>query len=463
MKENHEGSDWDLRIAKLVSWLKSSEYFRVNDNVFLQDTPESGRGLYLKADTVSKNDVVVSIPSEYQLNFHSVVYHISKFNADLYFERVTCSDNDRVEDGGDPRSKLYKILTTNVVSKLSSFQLLCLYIMFEWKLLPFLNGPVSFWKPFFDVFPAASELKSIPSSWVLLPESCNKALFESLPAASMIHAQRIADQVLTDWRTVSPVLQMWSNAIEERIRPTVNELFQHFVHTYFVINSRCLYIDVPLKKSIADNFTMVPFVDFLNHSSDSELYCTPRIEVLKRGVCGLGTFNIVGGNYKYSTVGEQILLNYGAHSNDFLLCEYGFTLKDNKWNYIDVSPEVERLIEEETTKRFLQENGFWGDYTISESDISFRTLVALAAASSSNVRKVEKFMLGYLTEDSFYPHLQTLLQEFLHSLLEGIAVKTRQLETPEFCDQECVNNILQIYNGYTNIIKNHLKDSVLAH
>lgn len=92
-----------------------------------------------------------------------------------------------------------------------------------------------------------------------------------------------------------------------------------------------------------DNLTLVPLVDFLNHNDDSQISCMPRIDRFQKKTSGLGKFSIVCGEHEYKTVGEEILLSYGPHSNDFLLNEYGFTLTENTWNYIDVSAEVEKL------------------------------------------------------------------------------------------------------------------------
>ncbi|KAM9886540.1 hypothetical protein OXX79_014123, partial [Metschnikowia pulcherrima] len=80
-------------------------------------------------------------------------------------------------------------------------------------------------------------------------------------------------------------------------------------------------MEVPQAKDAVDNFTMAPYVDFLNHSSEDQ--CGIKIDAL-----GFQVFTST--SYK---PGDELYFSYGPHSNEFLLCEYGFTLGQNKWNY----------------------------------------------------------------------------------------------------------------------------------
>lgn len=463
MAATSQSLPWDERLDYLLKWLEESEGFAVNEHVHLQDTKRSGRGLYLKSGALKKRDCIVSIPGDKQLNFYTVIYHISLFNCELAIDGVSCPSSDRannkIYEADDPRTEAYRHLTNNVVLGLSSFQLLSLFILFEWKILPQESNFTSFWKPFFDVFPSFEDLRSIPATWVCDPESGNLELIEMLPAASKKHAERMVSQVEHDWETIFPFIQKWLESREGASQINKQKLFSEFVHVYFVINSRCLYIEIPLKTDVADNFTMVPFVDFLNHNSDVDAYCKPRIERLKKSPCGLGNFSIVAGDHEYDNLGEEILLNYGAHSNDFLLNEYGFVLGENMWNYIDVSSEAMELISQVHVKEFLIENNYWGDYTISSSEVSFRLLVAFAAVVCSDLRKVEKFMLGYITESSFGSALSSMLREFIASLIKNVETKVRSLKATSKPDPLCSQNVLHVYEGYLQILRQHLGDN----
>ncbi|SCU89426.1 LAME_0E03466g1_1 [Lachancea meyersii CBS 8951] len=453
-------SNWNVKLQNLEKWLKTNGDFTLSDRVILQDTQKSGRGLYLKTGKISRNEVLMTIPSECQLNFHTAVYHISQFNPKLSFDGVTCQDSTIApSDEVDPRFQMYEILSNELVHSLSSFQLLCVYILFEWKILPHWNTAQSFWKPFFDVFPTLNELEAIPALWMLGTEETNQPLFECLPMASRVHAERIAAQVRNDWSVIEPIVKQWCNAFEDsNVSLTLATLYMHFLHIYFVVNSRCLYIQIPLKDSIHDNFTLVPYVDFLNHNADSEIYCSPQINRMKKGKYGLGAFSIVGGSHQYSQPGEEILLSYGAHSNDFLLNEYGFVLAENKWNYIDVSAHCESIIKELPIQDFLRKHDFWGEYTISGSDISYRLLVAIAAKVCPDLKKVEKFMLGYLTEASFDPAMKILLKSFMLDLAQQIKARIETIKKMANVDQLCANNILNIYQGYQMILQRHMAE-----
>ena len=91
-------------------------------------------------------------------------------------------------------------------------------------------------------------------------------------------------------------------------------------------------MDLPTSKNSADNFTMAPYVDFMNHSCDD--HCTLKID---------GKGFQVRTTSQYNT-GDQVYLSYGPHSNDFLLCEYGFVIPDNKWNDLDISQYIIPLL-----------------------------------------------------------------------------------------------------------------------
>ncbi|CUS22136.1 LAQU0S04e09010g1_1 [Lachancea quebecensis] len=464
MVPTSQSLSWDERLDNLLKWLKESEGFAVNENVHLQDTKRSGRGLYLKSGQLKKRDCIVSIPGDKQLNFYTVIYHISRFNRKLFIDGASCpssklasNENSQLDD---PRTEAYRYLTNTAVLGLSSFQLLSLFILFEWKILPQEPNFTSFWKPFFDVLPFAEELRSIPATWICDPTSENRELIELLPAASRRHADRMVSQIENDWQTVSPFLQEWLKTRKSSSQINMQDLFSEFVHVYLVINSRCLYIEIPLKTDVADNLTMVPFVDFLNHNSNVDAYCKPRIESLRKSACGLGSFSIIVGDHEYINPGEEILLNYGAHSNDFLLNEYGFVLGENMWNYIDVSLEAMELISQEPVKKFLMENNYWGDYTISHSEVSFRLLVAFAAVVCPDLKKVEKFMLGYITESSFGSALSSTLNEFMASLEKSVKAKIESLEIITKSDPLCSQNVLTVYEGYFQILRNHLGNGV---
>ena len=155
-------------------------------------------------------------------------------------------------------------------------------------------------------------------------------------------------------------------------------------------------------------------------------------------------------------------MNYGAHSNDFLLNEYGFVVDGNKWNYLDISDEIIELIDDDKkeVKTFLLEHDYWGDYTINETDISYRIFVALNYYVTRDERRVRKFIEGYISEDYFKPKISSVLKELLVSLtakytktLSELTEKVSNLE-----NNLCLQNLITIYKGYIKILTQHLQD-----
>lgn len=453
------------KIATLVEWLNKSNEFHLAENVSINETQTSGRGLVLTEGELRKNDLIISIPDSHQMNYHTVLYHISKFNNKIKLQDVTIFEHDLEENdeqlrAKDPRYQAYGCLDQEFLLNLSSFQLLALYILTEWILLPLWSSGEtgSFWRPFFDVWPTKEELKSIPALWNSTPASSYTHLLATLPLASKNHVSRISTSIKNDWEVISPVLNRWNTMFAKNSpnAPSIAEQYLDFLHIYFVINSRCLYAEIPMKKDdVANNFTMVPFVDFLNHTDEVDTHCYPKLAQHRKTLGSLGQFSIRCGSHKYNRVGEEIMLNYGAHSNDFLLNEYGFVLKENKWNFIDISGEVTSLMKDNSEMAsFLKENGYWGDYTISMSEVSFRTVVALSLIVTLDYRKIKKFLLGYISEDYFLPKIKHVLHELLTPLLKNYQNAIKLLE--DVCsannDSLCAENVLTIYSGYIKII-----------
>lgn len=475
----------DGKVNALLTWLKKSDKFYIAPNISISESPESGRGIVLSHGSIKKNDVIVSVPSSKQLNFYTILYHISKFNKELDIPGITIDkkliDNEEniveAENKGltDPRYGFYSQLSKEYLLSLSSFQLISFYVLVENFLLPKWthNEIHSDWKPFFDIWPSMEELRSIPAIWCCEPNSRYRSLIKYLPTTSRNHMARISDLVRKDWKTISEVVLKWNNTCgslsctKNSDTFTSDELFSLFLHVYFVINSRCLYAEIPLKiEDPSSNFTLVPYVDFMNHICEVDLHCYPQLSVQLRSegekIIGIGQFSVRCGEYFYKNINEELFLNYGAHSNDFLLNEYGFVVNGNKWNYLDISNEIIELIndDKEEVKTFLLEHDYWGDYTVNENDISYRILVALNYYVTRDERKVRKFIEGYISEDYFKPKISPILKKLLVSLtikyketLSQLKEKARNAE-----DKFCLKNIVTLYEGYIKILTRHLQD-----
>ncbi|AAS54383.1 AGL108Cp [Eremothecium gossypii ATCC 10895] len=447
----------DKAVAKLIEWLKTSELTFISDKIEIVQDAASGRGVRLKQCHINSNEEIIGIPSEFQLNFHSVLHHLSQFNRKLVVPGVTVTEPEGDADAEDPRTRAYGVLDANTVLQLSSFQLLALYILAEWVLLKTWGCETqSFWQPFFEIFPTSADLRAIPAYYSLQFASTSKELLPLLPPASACHCRRICELVQGDWARIRGILEQWNILFADRETITLEQQFEHFLHIYFVINSRCLYTPVPLKDNRDDNFTMVPYVDFLNHITTVSEHCYPKVESVRRLYGGVGRFSIKCGPHAYRVPMEEVFLNYGAHSNDFLLNEYGFTVDENEWDYIDVTEVVVSMIEKPEHVEFLREHDYYGDYTIAFDSVSFRVLVALALVATDDYERVNKYMMGYITDDYFGPRYSSLLLEVLQRARQFCEAALESAKKMTTADRYCTESVIAIYKGYLRILRHHL-------
>ncbi|KAL3234905.1 Ribosomal lysine N-methyltransferase 2 [Nakaseomyces bracarensis] len=456
------------KVETLLQWLRQSPEFKLNQHITVEDTEDSGRGVYLSTGKIGPNVPLISIPSCFQLNTLTVRYHLHLFN-----RNIKASGEERhfpyLEEikENDPRKVAYGLLDDEYIRSLTSFQLISLYILAEWFLLPAWSNNnqsfKSFWKPFFDCWPTDDELALIPTKWYFSKDDQIRDLIKYLPRSSQKHVQRISDLIQNDWNVIEPIINKWIELIENDYWNTfsLDNLFHLFIRVYFTINSRCLYAEIPDKKDdIASRFTLVPYVDYLNHTTDVDVHCYPRINYNKQDYCGVGQFTIYSGTYRYQTVGEELYLNYGAHSNDFLFNEYGFQVPQNPWNHMDISTEVcDVLARSQETVEFLKNMDYWGDYSVSYENVSYRLTVALSHFTSKDDRRVQKLMEGFITEDFFSTKNNVILRDILTQKKLKIESELANLDTNINKLQEkllYVRNIRALHNDELQIINSIL-------
>lgn len=451
----------DSPVLNLLKWLRTSDKFVLSDKIEVRDIPNEGRGIILCNGEVRRNEVVISVPSDYQINFYTVLHHISLLNPRIIGdEHADYPDND---DDANPqrdlRYKVYDQFTRQFLLELSSFQLISLYILIEWILLPeWTNNEIrSFWQPFFDVWPTVDDLKSIPALWNCSAQSKYKNLLELLPSSSKNHMSRISKLIDSDWEKISPsILSLLTKFPIDSV--DIDSIYEKFLHVYFIINSRCLYANIDIKSDdVASQFTLVPFVDFINHSDQMDTYCYPKINYMEKNGSGIGQFVIRGGPYTYKVLNEEILFSYGPHCNDFLLNEYGFTMIKNQWNFIDISKTLcDLFAKDQKMVEYLKTNDYWGDYTINEEGISYRTFVALSLYSTNDYKRLDKLISGYISEDFFANKIKGDLILILQNQLDMCYEILSNIDNMEDLNQNdfCVFNVTNIYKNYVDILRN---------
>lgn len=139
---------------------------------------------------------------------------------------------------------------------------------------------------------------------------------------------------------------------------------------WMAVNTRCISLLSKTKtKPGAPTMALAPFLDLLNHSGSARI--ETGIDLLSQSFF-IKTLQRVNAN-------EQVFISYGPHDNAFLLCEYGFILDDNPYNYVAMDTEHvhQKLGKCTELERILMENGIFGDYTLQEGEASYRLLNAI--------------------------------------------------------------------------------------
>ena len=222
---------------------------------------------------------------------------------------------------------------------------------------------------------------------------------------------RAATVLLTNQRTK---LEKDWNDLRAHIPSVSKDLF---MYTWLIVNTRTFYWEYPdlpnshprlpkkRKQLTADDcYAMCPFMDYFNHS---DVGCDPQSN-------SKGYSVTADREYK---AGEEVFVSYGAHTNDFLLVEYGFILASNQNDSIPLDHLLFPLLSNDQTNA-LKEDGFHGNYTLfsKEPTICHRTQAVLRLLVLDNRRyssfiggdddgsqeqgRVNEFIAGILTKYS---------------------------------------------------------------
>ncbi|OBA20616.1 SET domain-containing protein [Metschnikowia bicuspidata var. bicuspidata NRRL YB-4993] len=420
----------DEKIDALLSWMGSdgTDSLKSNSHVSakleVKDVPGSGRGLYAKAP-ISRNERLIRILPSYLLNFSTVLAHILKHNPN---EQIPASvpQNLHVPVGKkDAVGDIYAGLSLETLLALSSFQIISLFLVLEKS-----RGSDSFWKPFIDMLPPIEELNLCPLVWKILDLPHADRLWAMLPRSARKHSDSVLARFEKDLLVVQSLLQ-----------ETALFSIQTFLWAWMCINSRCLYMEIPQAKDSADNLTMAPYVDFLNHLSEDQ--CGIKIDTL-----GFQVFTSTG----YQS-GEELYFSYGAHSNEFLMCEYGFTLGQNKWNYVDITHFISLLFNPKQAQ-FLKAKGYHGDYTLNIDGMSFRCEVALATLQEQDPetsRRLNSFVEG-TTDGSYYERQSNkLLNRILAKLIADCNARLNADHALDHAAQPQIEKIRSLYQDMKQI------------
>lgn len=374
-----------MPLETLVSWINNSNGSFISPGLQVKEDPVTGRGIYVtSADLVSSHLPLLTIPHELLVNRHTVLRTIGKLSEDK-----------------SPENEIYVSHPVSWWNSLTSVQMVLVFLLVERA-----KGSKSFYAPFVDMLPDISDFELSPLFWHLENEH---ELIKLLPPQTAALASKIITRFEADYEFTTTNF----NFTPEQI------LKKEYFWAWMSINSRCLYMNLD-DRVHTNNWTLCPFVDFINHSPSES--CTNRVDPLKG-------FQVVAPSDLLFAVDDQIYFNYGPHLNDFLLVEYGFTSLMNKWNDLHLDAVILPLLSPQQIE-YLEDKDYYKNYTIdSNGDLSFRTQVVLALMSlgnwhtSSGTRKLHLFMQGYTEFSQF--DVEPVIKRVLEKLRQSLKDKLR--------------------------------------
>ncbi|QDS71218.1 hypothetical protein FKW77_010391 [Venturia effusa] len=261
--------------------------------------------------------------------------------------------------------------------------------------------PERVYKAWESVWPTMEDLQPMPFTW-----SPNQQ--DHLPPAVQALLKHQRSKFDRDWA-----------ALDGEISENLKDLYEYY---WLIVNTRCFYWtyfkkakDAAKKgKSLSrdDCMALCPFADYLNHADEG---CTFHYDT--KGIT-------VVCNRDYAA-GEEVVVSYGAHSNDYLLVEYGFILQENK----DDSTKVDHIILPMLTKAqatFLEQHDYLGDYTLDSAGVCYRTQVALRSTFTS-AKRMEQFLAGGWDGEKDDAKVATIRNNILQEFQDEIEAKLAEL------------------------------------
>jgi hypothetical protein len=181
-----------------------------------------------------------------------------------------------------------------------------------------------------------------------------------------------------------------------------------YLYNWLLVNTRTFYHETAKTRKLRlprdDRMVLQPIADLFNHSSAG---CSVSFDESR--------FTIT--TDRAYAKGEEVVICYGRHGNDFLLVEYGFVFDANQWDEVELD---ETILPELTArqKEELDEFGFLGKYQLDAEEVCYRTQVALRAIYLPS-REWRRVAQG---EDDGEGH-QEKVDELLVSILKKYVVR----------------------------------------
>ncbi|KAK1783818.1 hypothetical protein QBC45DRAFT_398971 [Copromyces sp. CBS 386.78] len=119
-----------------------------------------------------------------------------------------------------------------------------------------------------------------------------------------------------------------------------------YLYAWLLVNTRTFYHETPKTKKFnkEDRMVLQPVADLFNHTSYDS---SAEEKEGNKKTCSVAfsptAFTIT--TTRPYTVGEEVYICYGNHSNDFLLIEYGFLFDENVWDEVCIDDAILPLLD----------------------------------------------------------------------------------------------------------------------
>jgi hypothetical protein len=123
--------------------------------------------------------------------------------------------------------------------------------------------------------------------------------------------------------------------------------WRSYLDWFYVVNTRCIYLQLKESRSHPDNLTLCPVLDFANHTQHAHIELS--VSDKKKHPNGQKAHFVVSSpENKAVSADEELFLTYGAHCNRVLFVEYGFVLRptSERWDNCIVEVQVDDIVEE---------------------------------------------------------------------------------------------------------------------
>lgn len=238
--------------------------------------------------------------------------------------------------------------------------------------------------------PLRAYIDSLPRSFENVPLTWDDQLTESLPSSAKDYLTK--QQIVFKKHLSLAEKYMSEHAhLQESLGSPLDR--SDFQWAWLVVNSRCIFQSLSSTSTRDDNYACAPLIDMINHVPSSTPHCKLSYDIKGLSVLSQSSYKC----------GQEVFISYGAHSNEALLCEYGFTIPGNSDNSLSLDRPLSKFLESWHVG-MLMEMGYYEDWTIDHRGYpSFRTEVVLRAAlltkdecveGTNQCRKLTQFVNG---------------------------------------------------------------------